>query len=338
MREAIADITILGGGPTGLYAAFFAGMRQRSVRIIDSLPELGGQLTALYPEKYIYDVGGFPKVLARDLGRALVEQALQFSPEVVLGEEIVGLDRNGRGLCLEGRRGRYPTRALILAVGKGAMNPVKLECPGYDEFLGRGVDHTVRRPEDYQGKRVVVVGGGDSAVDWALALHPLARRVVLVHRRDTFRAFERSVELLREAEAMGRLEVRTFHEVEEIRGRERVETVVLKENQTGGRSLVEAEAVVACLGFKPDLGPLRSWGVRLEKNRVAVNHRMETNLEGVYAAGDIVAYEGKLDLIATGFAEAAIAVNNAVHFVDPTARVNPGHSTNLKIFQERKGH
>ncbi len=335
-ETTIADITILGGGPTGLYAAFYAGMRQRSVRIIDSLPELGGQLTALYPEKYIYDVGGFPKVLARDLGKALVEQALQFSPEVVLGEEILGLTRNGAGFCLEGRRGRYLTRALILAVGKGAMTPVKLECPGYEEFLGRGVDYTVRDLESYRGKRVVVVGGGDSAVDWALALHPLASRVLLVHRRGTFRALERSVELLREAEARGQVEIRTFHEVREIRGRERVEAVALVDNQGGEESLVEADAVVACLGFKPDLGPLRSWGIRLERNRVAVNHRMETNLEGVYAAGDIVGYEGKLDLIATGFAEAAIAVNNAVHFLDPTARVNPGHSTNLKIFQERK--
>ncbi len=334
MEQDVRDITILGGGPTGLYAAFYGGMRQRSVRIIDSLPELGGQLMALYPEKYIYDVGGFPKILARDLGQALITQALQFSPDVVLAEEVRTLAREGDVIVLGGRERRYLTRTLILAGGKGAFEAVRLECPGYEELLGRGVHHAVKDPEAYRGRRVLVVGGGDSALDWALALKDLTRELHLVHRREEFRALELSVARLRAAALAGELTLRPFHEVKEIAGRGRVESVVIFDNRTGEETRLEIDAVFTFLGFKPDLGPLRDWGLDLNGNRVVVNQRMETNLQGVYAAGDMVEYEGKLDLIATGFAEAAIAVNNAVHLVDPRARVNPGHSTNLRIFKQ----
>ncbi len=333
MERDITDITILGGGPTGLYAAFYAGMRRQSVRIIDSLPELGGQLMALYPEKFIYDVGGFPKVLAKDLGHALIAQAMQFAPEVVLGEEILSLSRQGDILAMEGTRGTYLTRTMILAVGKGAFEAVKLECAGYEEFLGKGLHHAVRDPESYRGKRVLVVGGGDSALDWALALKDLASELVLVHRRDGFRAHEHSVTRLLAAAEAGEVVVKPFHEVKEVRGKEVVGGAVIFNNRTGEETVLEVDAVLTFLGFKPELGRLKTWGLELDGNRVVVSRLMETKLQGVYAAGDITQYEGKLDLIATGFAEAAIAVNNAVHFVDPKARVNPGHSTNLKIFK-----
>lgn len=332
----IKDITIIGGGPTGLFAAFYAGMRGRSARIIDSLPELGGQLTALYPEKYIFDVGGFPRVLARDLSAALVEQAMQFEPEVVLDEEVRELHRGEDGtIRLVGRTGEYLSRALVICGGKGAFEPMKLPCPGYDDFLGKGVHYAVKDPEAYRGKRVVIVGGGDSALDWTLILKDRARQVVLVHRRDGFRAHERSVELLHQAVAAGEVELRTFHEVRCILGNGRAERVVLFDNRTEEETELPADAVLTFLGFKPDLGPMKHWGLELAKNRIVVNHLMETNLPGVYAAGDVVDYEGKLDLIATGFSEAAIAVNNAVHRIDPKARVNPGHSTNMAIFKEK---
>lgn len=330
------DVTIIGGGPTGLFAAFYAGMRGRSVRILDSLPELGGQLTALYPEKYIFDVGGFPKVLARDLAAALSEQALQFDPEIVLDEEVRELHHEADGtIRLVGRTGVYPTRSLVICGGKGAFEPMKLTCPGYDDFLGKGVYYAVKDPESYRGKSVVIVGGGDSALDWALILKDRAERLVVVHRRDAFRAHERSVELLHQAAAAGEVELRTFHEVRCIVGNGRPERVVLFDNRTDEETEMEVDAVLTFLGFKPDLGPMKHWGLELAKNRIRVDHLMRTNLPGVYAAGDVVDYEGKLDLIATGFSEAAIAVNNAVHHVDPSARVNPGHSTSLAVFKEK---
>ncbi len=335
MLQDIVDITIIGGGPTGLYAAFYAGMRERSVRIIDSLPELGGQLMALYPEKTIYDVAGFPRILARELAEALVEQAGQFHPEIVLDEEVQGLRPEEDLIVLEGQRSRYLTRTLILAGGRGAFEPVALECAGYREFLGRGVEYAVKDPEELRDKRVLVVGGGDSAVDWALALADIASELLLIHRREGFRAHERSVAELRAAANEGRLSLRAFHEVRRICGASSVESVVLFDNRSGEECTFRVDAVLTFLGFKPDLGPMKRWKLELSGHRVVVNHLMETNLPGVYAAGDMVEYEGKLDLIATGFAEAAVAVNNAVHRVDPKARVKPGHSTSMSVFKQR---
>jgi thioredoxin reductase len=334
MQQDIADITVIGGGPTGLYGAFYAGMRERSVRIIDSLHELGGQLVALYPEKYIYDVGGFPKILARDLGKDLIEQALQFDPQVVLNEEISVLEREGDLIVLHGKRGTYLTRALILAGGKGAFEPMKLKCPGYEDFLKKGVDYAVTHLADYAGKRVLVVGGGDSALDWALSLKDVAASVLLIHRRDSFRAMERSVAELRVASKAGELSFKDHHEVREIVGSEVVEGAVIFHNITGKECTLEVDSVLTFLGFKPDLGPMKGWGLELNKNRVVVDRLMRTNLPAVFAVGDMVDYEGKLDLIATGFAEAAVAVTQAVKVLDPGGRVNKGHSTNLKIFKD----
>jgi len=334
MPDDIRDITIIGGGPTGLFAAFYAGMRGITTRIVDSLPQLGGQLTALYPEKYIYDVGGYPKILAKDLAREMVEQAMQFEPDVILDEEIAAVERTSEELVLTGRRDRYRTRALLVAGGKGAFEPKKLRVPGYEELLGRGVDYKVEDPERFRDRRVLIVGGGDSALDWALVLKDRARELTLVHRRDGWRAHEKSVREMFEAAEAGELTVRVFHEVREIHGEDEVEAVTIFDNRTDEDETLEVDSVLTFLGFKPDLGPIKEWGLDLEKNRILVNQLMETNQPGIYGAGDVVGYEGKLDLIATGFAEAAIAVNNAVHYVDPDARVNPGHSTHMKIFKE----
>ncbi|MFC1660641.1 NAD(P)/FAD-dependent oxidoreductase [Gemmatimonadota bacterium] len=335
MAQDIRDITIIGGGPTGLYAAFHAGMREMSTRIIDSLPELGGQLMALYPEKYIYDVGGFPRILAKELAAALIEQALQFEPDVVLDEEVQTITTGPDGLILQARNERFVTRTLVLAGGKGAFEPTKLKRPGYDEFLGKGVYYAVKDPETFRGKRVLIVGGGDSALDWALSLKDLAADLLLIHRRDHFRAHQRTVAQLADASAAGELAFRSFHEVKEIRGADAVESVVIFDNRSGEEEAVEVDAVLTFLGFKPDLGPIKSWGLESERGRVKVSRLMETSVPRVYAAGDLVDYEGKLDLIATGFAEAAVAVNHALHYVNPGARVTPGHSTSMKIFTEK---
>jgi thioredoxin reductase len=333
MADDIRDITIIGGGPTGLFAAFYAGMRGSSCRIIDSLPELGGQLAALYPEKYIFDVGGFPKVLAKDLVKNLVEQALQFGPEVLLDEQVQTVEWREDHFELNCVGGTYRSRTVVIAGGKGAFEPMPLKCTGYEEFLHAGVEYSVRDPEAFRDKRVVVVGGGDSALDFVLMLKDVAASMTLVHRRDGWRAHELSVRRVEEAAASGEIDLRTFHEMRAIHGGEVVDRVTIFDNRTDEDVVLECDAVISCLGFKPDLGPIKNWGLGVEKNRVKVDALMATTVPGIFAAGDIIDYEGKLDLIATGFAEAAVAVNNAVHFVDPSARVNPGHSTNMKVFK-----
>ncbi len=245
------------------------------------------------------------------------------------------LERYDDHFVLRCRGGSYRTRAVLVAGGKGAFEPMVLDVPGYERLLHRGVEYAVGSPEVYRGRCVVIVGGGDSALDWALILKEYASRLTLVHRRDGWRAHQATVRRMRDAVDAGEIELRTFHEVREIHGSDRVEAVTIFDNRTDDDTTLEADAVLTFLGFKPDLGPIKDWGLELEGNRVRVNPLMETNVPGVFAAGDVVTYEGKLDLIATGFAEAAIAVNNAVHFVDPGARVNPGHSTNMKVFKNR---
>lgn len=336
MNHERTDLTIIGGGPTGLFGAFYAGMRGVSLRIIDSLPELGGQLTALYPEKDIFDVGGFPRILAKDLARDLATQALQFSPEVILDEEVVTLTSDADGFVLGSRNGdAYPTRSVVIAGGKGAFEPRHLTVPGYDALQGKGISYAVKDPEAFRGKKILLVGGGDSALDWALGLKDRAESLVMVHRRDGFRAHESSIQQLHAADAAGEIDLRTFFEVREIHGDGRVEGATIFDNRTKEEVRLDVDEVLTFLGFKPDLGPMKEWGLELEKNRIKVSPLMETSVPGVFGAGDIVDYLGKLELIATGFAEAAIAVNNAVHYVNPDARINPGHSTNLAVFKEK---
>jgi ferredoxin/flavodoxin---NADP+ reductase len=336
MQAETRDLTIIGGGPTGLFAAFYAGLRGTSCRIIDSLPELGGQLTALYPEKYIYDVGGFPRILARDLAANLAEQGTQFGADVRLEEQVQELIREGDGYTVTTDRGRYPTKAVLIAGGKGAFSPRVLECPGYETLLGKGVEYHVKDPARYAGKRVLIVGGGDSAVDWVLNLRETASRVIIIHRREGFRAHAHSMKLMQQAVESGQVELLTYREVREIHGDACVTAVTVFDNRTDEDTTYEVDAVLSLIGFKPDLGPIGTWGLELQRNTIKVNHRLETNLPGVYAAGDIAHYEGKLELIATGFSEAAMAVNHAVQEINPKARYSPGHSTNLKLFKDRE--
>ena len=331
------DLTIIGGGPTGLFAAFYAGLRGISARIIDSLPDLGGQLTALYPEKYIYDVGGYPRILARDLAKQLVEQGLQFGADVRLEEQVQALKKEADGsYVISTNKDQYPTKTILIAAGKGAFAPRSLECPGYDELLGKGVSYHVKDPTEYHGKKVLVVGGGDSAVDWVLNLKGKTERLILIHRRDGFRAHAHSMKLLREAVESGEIELLTHKEVRSIDGEACVTGVTIFDNQTNEDTHFDVDAIIALIGFKPDLGPLSQWGLEFEKHSIKVNNFLETNLPGIFAAGDIATYEGKLELIATGFSEACMAVNHAANIVNPKSRYNPGHSTNLKIFKDRE--
>ena len=340
MPDSLTDITIIGGGPTGLFGAFYAGMRGASCRIIDALPALGGQLLALYPEKFIFDVAGFPRILAKDLVKGMAEQALQFDCEVRLGEIVTGLRKIEDGgighFLLETDLAVYPTRTLLIAAGIGAFEARKLPAEGVEVWEGRGLDYKVLDPKLFAGQRVLVVGGGDSAFDWVMGLSDIAAGVMLIHRRDGFRAHAASVRAVERLQRLGKCSIRTFTEVKAIHGGERVERVTIVNTKTKEEETLPFDAVVPQLGFHSDLGPIKEWGLDTEKADIRVDRLMSTNVPGIYAAGDIALYEGKLKLIATGTAEACTAVNNAVHYIDPKRKVNPGHSSELKIFASQQ--
>lgn len=316
------DVGIVGAGPTGLFAAYYAGFRGLSTALIDALPEAGGQVAAMYPEKQIYDVAGFPAIRGRDLIANLVQQAAPFRPTYLLGRAATELSyEDGRPLLGLDSGERVYCQAVIITSGMGRFTPRPL--PAAESFDGEGVVHFVPRLEDLAGHHVVIVGGGDSAFDWALALEPVAKSVTLVHRRDRFRAHAHTV--ARVSELPVRIIVNA--EVSRLIGDGRVSEVEITSRTTGEVEVVPADTVVAALGFTADLGALAGWGLELDKRHIRVDTRMATNLPRVFAAGDITEYPGKVRLIATGFGEAATAVNNAAVVIDPTAKVFPGHSS-----------
>ena len=325
MSTEFFDITIIGGGPAGLYAAFYAGLRDAKTKVIDSLPQLGGQLAALYPEKYVYDIPGFTKVLAKEFVERQVEQAMRFSPAVCLSEKVVKLEHREDGtIALYTEPGKvHLSRTVILAAGVGAFVPRTLDIPEIKRMEGKGVYYFVTDLEAFRNKRVMVVGGGDTAVDWAQRLLGIAREVRLVHRSDRFRAHEETVkELLTSA-----CEVCLFQELKALHGTDRVEAATIFDNRTGEERTVEVDAIVLGMGFLANLGPIKEWGLQIVQNSVVVDHKMQTNLPGVYGVGDLVTYEGKLKLIATATGEAAVAANHAKNLIDPAARISPGHSS-----------
>lgn len=320
----VYDITIVGGGPVGLYGCYTAGMRGMSTKLIESLPQLGGQLMALYPEKYIYDVAGYHKVLAKDLARECVAQGLQHNPTVCLEERLVQLGRGDDGVFRLGTdKGTHLSRVVVLSMGKGAFSPRKLGAPGEEELIGKGVYYGITDLEALKNKRVLIVGGGDSAVDWALMLKDDSE-VTLIHRRPGFRAHEESVNQLFNSS----VNVMTPYQCKAILGADRVEGAVIFHSQTNEEQTLAADVVILSLGFLSSLGAVHDWGLEMEGDCIRVrNFKMETSIAGVYACGDVAEYDGKVKLIATGFGEIATAVNNAKAFIDPTAKAFPGHSS-----------
>ena len=314
------DLVIIGAGPTGLFATYYAGFRGLRVAVVDSLPELGGQITAMYPEKQILDVAGFPTVKGRDLVERLVEQANTADPTYLLDRAAVELASDEDGLAVTLEDGTVvEAKAMLIAAGIGTFHPRPL--PAGEGWVGRGVEFFVPSFAPYAGKDVVIVGGGDSAFDWAVHLEPIAASVTLVHRRDAFRAHQRTVEQVKRSG----VRIVTNAEVVELRGGTTVEEAELKVD--GETQVVRTQAVVAALGFVADLGPLQTWGIETSKRHVVVDQAMRTNHPRVYAAGDITDYPGKVRLIAVGFGEAATAINNLAPVIDPSAHVFPGHSS-----------
>lgn len=323
----VTDITIIGGGPTGLFAAFYAGMRNASVKVIDSMPQLGGQLAALYPEKYIYDVAGFPKIRAQALVDRLVEQAEHFHPTFCLDEKVLEVHKKEERLFeIITHKTRHLSRSLIITAGCGAFEPRKLPLTNADQYTSSNLHYFIKDLNPFKDKRVLIAGGGDSAIDWALMLEPIAKQVTLIHRRSKFRAHEHSVKQM----VNSRVRVITPREITALTGEQKIKQVTIEDKKNSQHEVIAVDDVIISFGFVSSLGPIRHWGLEIEKGSILVNSRMETNIPGIYAAGDISIYPGKVKLIAVGFGEAPTAVNNIKQYLDPHARLQPGHSSDMQ--------
>lgn len=323
------DALIIGAGPAGLFAAYYAGFRGMSVAVMDSLPEPGGQISAMYPEKLILDVAGFPAVRGRDLVERLVEQAAPFDPVYLLGQSALHLQRHENGqapttFTVTSSTGTtVHARSIIITGGIGNFTPRPL--PAAQTYAGEGLAYFVRRLDDYADADVVIAGGGDSAFDWAHALGPIARSVTLVHRRATFRAHPATVAAVAESG----VEVLTNAQIRKIHGNGSIQGVEVATDD-GAVCELSCQRIVAALGFTANLGPLLDWGIEIRNRRhIVVDSTMQTTVQGIFAAGDINDYAGKVRLIAVGFGESATAVNNAAHYIDPETPVFPGHSTDM---------
>ncbi|NOU80570.1 SidA/IucD/PvdA family monooxygenase [Paenibacillus sp. LMG 31459] len=324
----MSDLIIIGGGPAGMFAAFYGGMRQASVTLIESMPQLGGQLAALYPEKYIYDVAGFPKITGQELVDNLSRQMELFQSDIRLEEKVVSVvKQDERHFIVTTDKAEYHSKAIIVTAGVGAFEPRRLEVPDAQRFEKANLHYFVSDLNAYKDKKVLISGGGDSAVDWALMLEPIAEQVTLIHRRDKFRAHEHSVENL----MASKVNVITPSEITELHGEEFITKVTLSHIKTKETQEIEVDSVIVNFGFVSSLGPIAEWGIEIDGNSIVVDSRMETSIPGIFAAGDITTYPGKLKLIAVGFGEAPTAVNNAKVYIDPEAKLSPGHSSNLKL-------
>ncbi|GAB3004202.1 NAD(P)/FAD-dependent oxidoreductase [Amycolatopsis acidiphila] len=311
------DLLLIGAGPVGLFGAYYAGFRGLRVAVMDSLPQVGGQVSALYPQKNIYDVAGFPQVKGQDLVESLVRQAAPFGPRYLLGQQAERLEHRAGSVVVTSSAGLVvEAGAVVITAGVGSASPRPLPCG--ERHLGRGLHYFVPDLDTFDGRDVVVVGGGDSAVDWALAAVERANSVRLVHRRRAFRAHEHSVARLHASTC----ELVLDAQVTGLHGEDRVTAVEL---DTG--AVVPADVVVAALGFKLQLGPIASWGLALRDRSILVDAAMATSLPQVYAAGDIATHDGKVKLIAVGFGEVATAVNNAAAVLQPEVGLAPGHSS-----------
>lgn len=322
----IYDITIIGAGPVGMFAAFYAGMRQAKTKIIDSLPQLGGQLATLYPEKYIYDIPGYPAVKASDLVANLEKQLTTFNHSFHLNEEVLSITKEDELIEITTTKGIHYSKAVILTLGSGSFQPRKLNVPEATTYEHHGLDYFVNDLMKYAGKKIAIAGGGDSAIDWALMLEPIASEVYLIHRRPEFRAHEHSVNLLKASS----VNLLTPYLIDELSG-ENGELAAVRLKRVKSEETIELliDSLIVNYGFTSNLEHLSTWGLESTRNAISVNSDMSTSIPGVYAAGDICFYKGKVKLIATGFGEAPTAVNNALHFINPKERTQPGHSTSL---------
>lgn len=324
------DVVIIGAGPVGLFAIFELGMLKIRCHVVDSLDMVGGQCAALYPEKPIYDIPGYPRIDAAELIHRLVEQAAPFQPVYHLNQRVdrVTPGEDG-GWRVETSTGTLiEARAILIAAGVGAFGPNRPPLPGIEEYEGRSVFYLVKRREDFRGKKVVIAGGGDSAVDWALSLAEVADRLMVVHRRPKFRAAPENVARMEALAAGGRIEMVIPYQLSGIEGQDGEMTAVLVKTLAGEERRLEADMLLPFYGLAMNLGPIATWGLQLERNHIAVDPATcETNTPGIFAIGDIATYRNKLKLILTGFAEAATAAHAVFPLVHPGEVLHFEYST-----------
>lgn len=330
--DEVYDITILGAGPTGLFAAFYAGLRESKCKIIDSMPVLGGRLMAVYPEKYIYDIGGIPKILAKDLVANLIEQMTPYSTTICLEEHAQNLEFKDDIWHITTEKSVHQSKTIILAGGTGLYSPKKHHSESAHKFEGKGLSYAVINKQEFKNKNVVIVGGGDSALDWANEFVSIAKQVTLVHRSDRLRAHGASIQKLQNSTA----KILLNQEIINFLGKDCLTGIVLKDVETGNETILDCDATVVLFGFSNTLGKIEEWGFEFYEKGILVNSKMQTNLPGVFAAGDIARYDGKLDLIATGFSEAATAVAYAKTYINPKVKAQPLYSTTVMEIKEKK--
>ncbi|MDO4880033.1 MAG: NAD(P)/FAD-dependent oxidoreductase [Capnocytophaga sp.] len=321
MKET--DIIIIGAGPTGLFAVFEAGLLKLKCHLIDTLPQPGGQLAELYPKKPIFDIPGYPSVGAGELIDNLMEQIKQFQPEFSLSQTAETIDKNEDGtfVVTTNRGTKIKGKAVAIAGGLGTFEPRKPELENIAEYEEKGVEYFVRNPDVFAGKKVVIAGGGDSALDWSIYLSNVAQSVTLVHRRNEFRGALDSVEKVKELKNQGKINLITPCEVVEIKGNGKVESLIL-EKENGVREEIETDYFIPLFGLTPKLGPIANWGLEIEKNAIKVNNALDyqTNIEGIYAIGDVNIYPGKLKLILCGFHEATLMCQSVYNRLNPNKK------------------
>jgi thioredoxin reductase (NADPH) len=317
------DILIIGAGPVGMFAVFEAGLLKLRCHLIDALAEPGGQCTEIYPKKPIYDIPAYPEILAGDLVKNLADQIAPFEPTYTLGERADTIEKleDGTFVVTTNKGTKHNAPAVFIAGGLGSFEPRKPPIKEIVDFEDKGVEYIIKDPEIYRGKRVVISGGGDSALDWSIFLADVAEEVSLVHRRKDFRGALDSVEKVAELAKEGKINLITDAEVKEIHGAEKVEAVKIK-HKSDGDILKECDHFIPLFGLSPKLGPIADWGLEIEKNAIVVNNALDygTNIPGIFAIGDVNTYPGKLKLILSGFHEATIAVQFAYNIINPGKR------------------
>lgn len=326
-QDELYDITIIGGGPTGLFTAFYSGMREMKTKIIEFLPFLGGKVTYFYPEKIIKDVGGIPAASGQQFTEDLIKQAKTFDPTIVLEQQITNMEKRDDGtFILTSSNGeKHFTKTVVLATGFGILRSVKLDLPYAEEYEKTNLEYVISKLDSYRGKNVLISGGGNSAIDWANVLEPIAKKLVVVHRKPTFTGMESNVTKMMNSSA----EVLTPYELSELKGTDgKLSSVVVRHVEGQYMKEVPVDRVIVNHGFHIALGPIENWGMNMDNGTIQVDHTMSTSIPGIFAVGDIAAYPGKLNLIAGGFNEGPIAVNHAKQFISPNENLAAIFSTN----------
>jgi len=320
------DILIIGGGPTGLFTVFEAGLLKMKCHILDSLTQPGGQCIELYPKKPIYDIPGYPEIIAGDLIENLLEQIKPFAPSYTLGETALKLDKDDDGSfkVTTDKGTEISAKIIAIAGGLGTFTPRKPNISNITDYEDKGILYMIKDPNEFNGKTVVIAGGGDSALDWSIHLSKIAKKVILIHRRNEFRGANDSVASVQKLKDLGKIDVITPAQVSKLNGKNKLESIIVEVD--GKENQIDTDYFIPLFGLIPKLGPIKDWGLNIENNAIKVNNSLDyqTNIEGIYAIGDVNTYPGKLKLILSGFHEAAVVCHSAY------SKLNPGKKNTLK--------